>query len=589
METQRRQYIFYDLETTGLDPARDCIIQAAFMVVDEDLNDIDAATIHCRPRLDSIPSPGAYLTHFIAPGLVNEQGRSEMTLAGSIRQALLSSSTRDAMPSTIIGYNNMSFDNEFLRHLFWRNLHDPYEHEWQGGNRTADAFHLVALASAFCPTALDAWPKKESGEPDMKLTALAEANGIEVEKAHDAASDVSTTLGIVRTIAERNPSMFRYWHQLSDKRAAQEILTSRSPFWHVHPAKKDRPHGATLACPVAVSLRNAQSYICVDLRQDPDELLAMTPDEIASRLMRKGADMGPSERRPGCFTVQANKQPMLIKAPQEPKQHLLHRHEIDYEQSLERMHRAQRNPKLGKLLQQALDPSKRLPRRKDYAGGGLYDGGFLTDHDRRLRRELRSLTSEKDAAGLRIPKLLRTKLSDMSDEFEDLPRNAELYIRAKYHEGFDELLDAAEGGKAHPALCPYEFYAYYEHLRDCLASDDNGDERKYSIADYKAESHEARITHLDDDARSMLDALDEHVKDKVEKCNRMGVAAEKIRPLAELMAADETTLIGRLHRARETERDKVDAERATVLKKNAKQQNEKKPKRQGRRCAAGAP
>ncbi len=30
-----------------------------------------------------------------------------------------------------VGYNSIRFDDEVTRHLFWRNLIDPYAREWQ--------------------------------------------------------------------------------------------------------------------------------------------------------------------------------------------------------------------------------------------------------------------------------------------------------------------------------------------------------------------------------------------------------------------------------------------------------------------------
>ena len=588
-EAQERQFIFYDLETTGLDAARDAILQATLTVTDQFLNEQDTATVYCRPRLDCVPSPMAYLTHFITPDSVDEAGHSEMTLAGSLRQALLSSSGAQGKPTTLVGYNNIAFDNEFLRHLFWRTLHDPYEHEWAGGNHSADAFNLIQLAAAFAPQTLDEWPKKEDGRPDRRLTALAEANGIHVERAHDAASDVATTIGLTRLVQERNPKMFDYWHSMSEKKRVHGILTSRSPFWHVDRGYNKRPHGATLACPVVISRNNPQAYICVDLRDDPDELLAMTPTELADAIYRKEANRTASEKRPGCFVVQANKQPMVINAPNRPQKAHEDRHEISYGDCMDRMRKAQRSPELAALLQAAMDPSDRLPRRRDYAGGGLYTGGFLSEQDRKLRKSLRALGRKQDN-GLRRPRLLDKRLSDVP--FEDLARNAELAIRCKYDEAFDELCEAAERSDLeHPGFCPYEFLAYYEHVRMQLTPDvEQRDERSFSLEDMADAAHQARLEHPGVEEKNMLDALAAHADRMRARLARMEKAAEHMRPLAAELASDPTSPVGRLHAARVEARRQVDADRERVL--NPLATAAKKPAAQRKQrpsCAAEAP
>jgi exodeoxyribonuclease-1 len=44
-----------------------------------------------------------------------------------------------------VGYNSIRFDDEVTRHLFWRNLIDPYAREWQNGCGRWDLLDVRAL------------------------------------------------------------------------------------------------------------------------------------------------------------------------------------------------------------------------------------------------------------------------------------------------------------------------------------------------------------------------------------------------------------------------------------------------------------
>jgi exodeoxyribonuclease-1 len=58
-------FIFYDTETTGLNPAFDQIVQFAAIVTDDDFNTQEELNLRCRLRPHVIASPGAmWVTKF---------------------------------------------------------------------------------------------------------------------------------------------------------------------------------------------------------------------------------------------------------------------------------------------------------------------------------------------------------------------------------------------------------------------------------------------------------------------------------------------------------------------------------------------
>ncbi|MCJ7974120.1 MAG: exodeoxyribonuclease I, partial [Candidatus Zinderia insecticola] len=55
-------------------------------------------------------------------------------------------------PNTcIIGYNNINFDDEITRNLFYRNFFDPYEWSWKNGNTRLDLLNLLRACYALRP------------------------------------------------------------------------------------------------------------------------------------------------------------------------------------------------------------------------------------------------------------------------------------------------------------------------------------------------------------------------------------------------------------------------------------------------------
>ena len=187
-------FFWHDYETFGRVPRRDRPAQFAGIRTDADLNEIGQPVMHyCRPSPDSLPDPESCLLTGIVPQTCLEQGLPEHAFAAEIEGAL-------AQPGTIgVGYNTIRFDDEVTRHLFWRNLIDPYAREWQNECGRWDLLDVVRATWALRPEGIE-WPRHEDGRPSFKLEHLTQANGIAHEAAHDALSDVRATIALARLI-----------------------------------------------------------------------------------------------------------------------------------------------------------------------------------------------------------------------------------------------------------------------------------------------------------------------------------------------------------------------------------------------------
>ncbi|MDO4232315.1 MAG: exonuclease domain-containing protein, partial [Lautropia sp.] len=121
-------FFWHDYETFGAVPRRDRPAQFAGIRTDADLNEIgEPVMIYCQPQPDYLPNPEACLLTGILPQTCLEQGLPEHQFAERILAELGQSGTIG------VGYNSIRFDDEVTRHLFWRNLLDPYGREWRNG------------------------------------------------------------------------------------------------------------------------------------------------------------------------------------------------------------------------------------------------------------------------------------------------------------------------------------------------------------------------------------------------------------------------------------------------------------------------
>ena len=108
-------FFFYDLETSGLNPRQDRIMQFAGQRTDMDLQPIgEPYNILVTLNDDTLPSPDALMVTGITPQKTVEEGYTEAQFARMLSEEIFTTDT------IAVGFNNIRFDDEFIRHLFWR-------------------------------------------------------------------------------------------------------------------------------------------------------------------------------------------------------------------------------------------------------------------------------------------------------------------------------------------------------------------------------------------------------------------------------------------------------------------------------------
>ncbi len=270
-------FFFYDLETSGLNPRQDRIMQFAGQRTTLDLQPIgEPYNILVKLNDDTLPSPDALLVTGITPQQTQADGYTEAEFAKLLVDEVFTADT------ITVGYNNVHFDDEFIRALFWRTFTDPYEWAWRDGRSRWDLLDVVRMTRALRPEGIE-WPVIDGKEVN-KLEPLTKQNGIDHFKAHDALSDVEALISVTKLVKEKQPQLFEHLLAFRDKKKVQSLvnLEDKRPFVYVSGSLDSAYHKATVAFPLTTG-RNG-NVIVYDLRYDPTPFLTMPTNELAKIL-----------------------------------------------------------------------------------------------------------------------------------------------------------------------------------------------------------------------------------------------------------------------------------------------------------------
>jgi len=224
------QFFWYDYETWGKYPLSDRIVQFGGLRTNEEL-DVMGPTIEylCKPGLDFFIGPGAVNIHGIMPMKAHKDGLQENEFAARIHQELIKDGTCS------VAYNGMSFDHEFTRALFYRNLRDPYEWEYKNGNSRWDTLDLMRATYLLRPNALHHWPQKEKGGPSFQLSSLSRQylDEDQLGNHHDAVSDTQQMWLIAKLVRQNALDLWNYALTLRNKQVVNSIMNSNDPVLYI--------------------------------------------------------------------------------------------------------------------------------------------------------------------------------------------------------------------------------------------------------------------------------------------------------------------------------------------------------------------
>ncbi|MEF7613286.1 exodeoxyribonuclease I [Aquincola sp. MAHUQ-54] len=400
-------FFWHDYETFGISPRRDRPSQFAGIRTDEALNEIgDAQMLYCAPAPDYLPNPESCLLTGILPQTCLERGLPEHAFAAAIEQQL-------AQPETIgVGYNSIRFDDEVTRHLFWRNLIDPYGREWQNGCGRWDLLDVVRTCWALRPEGIE-WPTHEDGRASFKLEHLTAANGLAHEAAHDALSDVRATIALARLIRERQPRLWEFCLKLRGKHAVMAEMESAQrqgkPFLHLSGMYGPERGCMALVWPLAPHPTNKNEVIVWDLAQNPQELFTLNAAAIRERMFSRADALPGGVARLPIKTIHVNKSPIVIGNLKTLTPAVVARWNIDVDQALRHAEVAARGQgQMAGIWPEVFERPK--PAEAPDVDEDLY-GGFIGNEDRRMLQRLRS--SSPEALAARPPAFADERLDEL--------------------------------------------------------------------------------------------------------------------------------------------------------------------------------
>lgn len=268
-------FFFYDLETSGFNPKTQRIMQFAGQRTDMGLNPVgDPINVLVALADDVLPDPSAVMITGITPQKTLEEGYSEADFLKILHEQVL-------LPNTIItGFNNVRFDDEFMRYTLYRNFYDPYEWCWQDGRSRWDILDAIRMTRALRPGGIE-WPVDSEGQPTNRLELLSTENGLNHAHAHDALSDVQALIDVAKLIKQQQPKLFDYLLKTRSKNQVATLVSLDNPQPFVYTSGR-YPKGTlhtTVAYPVAPG-GTPGSVIVYDLRHDPAEWADMSIPEL---------------------------------------------------------------------------------------------------------------------------------------------------------------------------------------------------------------------------------------------------------------------------------------------------------------------
>ena len=383
-------FFFYDLETSGLNAREDRIMQFAGRRTSMDLTPIgEPYNMLVALSDDTLPNPDALMVTGITPQKTVDEGYSEVQFARILNDEIFTPDT------IVVGFNNIRFDDEFIRHLLWRNFYDPYEWCWKDGRSRWDMLDVVRMTRALRPEGIS-WPLDDAGEPTNRLELITRENGIAHKNAHDAMSDVDALIDVTKLIRNKQPQLFEYLLKMRDKKEVVKLVNvdDKKPFVYSS-GRYDKEFAKTTAAFPLATGRNG-NVVVYDLRYDPTPFIDLSESELAHKVYASW-----QERQAEDFVklpakeLQPNRCPAVA-----PLGVLAHgggwaKISLDAETIAKHQKILLAHPEFAEKLRTIFENKPEFTRSPD-PEAQLYDG-FLNDRDR-LRAEAVRNASERELA-----------------------------------------------------------------------------------------------------------------------------------------------------------------------------------------------
>lgn len=197
-------YLFYALESSGGSFPFDQVLEFAGIRTDEEFAEQDRHLLRVSLRPDVVPSP-RFLADQDRPMNQMQQGMSELEAIRRIHGWF-------NQPGTVsLGYDSLGFADEMIRFAFFRNLLDPYTHQWENNCGRMDLLPMLAVYWVTGSSVLK-WPDPDEANP-LDLEALDRVNDLVEEESGGAIYRVKVVTALARALAREE----QRWDDLRDQ------------------------------------------------------------------------------------------------------------------------------------------------------------------------------------------------------------------------------------------------------------------------------------------------------------------------------------------------------------------------------------
>ncbi|HHJ3079566.1 TPA: exodeoxyribonuclease I [Vibrio parahaemolyticus] len=280
--------VFNDYETFNLSPLGGAPSQYAAIKTDLNFNRVSVENFFCLPSQDIVPEFQACLVTKHTPESVKSEEKSycEYDFVSKIHNYLTSDRN-----TIVVGYNSLRFDDEWNRHLFYRNLFPAYEWHFKNGNSRYDAMLLMQAVYGLRPNLLK-WhyvPVSENSDEtraSMKLEHLSAVNGIVHENAHDALSDVDALISLMKRVKEADPEFYDLALSVRDKSyVLNMLLAEENKSGLLYISQYERQHNFVgYIIPLFQSVEDKNIFWAWDAKVCPEKILSL-PEDVKCRLL----------------------------------------------------------------------------------------------------------------------------------------------------------------------------------------------------------------------------------------------------------------------------------------------------------------
>ena len=284
------KYIFYDFETSGKGkkenansfgstPKWEQILQVGAIVADENFQPTNKTLdAFCRPRLSIIAQPGALLTtqKGIRDSLAAQYSSYELI---SLVNKTFEEWKKDSSNNIFIGHNILEFDETILEYNLFNNLFFPYITRKNRG----DTLNLSRALYALNPTSIKTGIS-ERGNPIFKLEKLAEMNNLPIEFAHDALSDVRTSIALTKFIRDSDSETWQQLELTMNKENAINFVNTNKGFCYLTSfGGRVKIQALSMVC----ESQYQGWFHTLDLSHDPEPLLKASNEEFKKLVKKK--------------------------------------------------------------------------------------------------------------------------------------------------------------------------------------------------------------------------------------------------------------------------------------------------------------